>query len=281
MEIIVQNEEKKKARRKAYAKAYYERNKEFLDRQCKEWRADNPEKWKESQRKSMERNAEKIRARKLKDRTENPEKYKAYQKRALEKRNCEEFKARRRASYAANLEKERERQKEWNDANPEKCKAKSRKHYLKRKSLGLPAYLSAVEWRKNNREILNKKKREWHSLKIKTDPSYKARHIIRSRISELLSVVNAEKCTTGQLLIGCTPSELKSHIESQFLPGMHWGNHGQYRIGGEMKWHIDHILPCASFNLLDPAQQRACFHYTNLQPLWAVDNLRKGSTILN
>ena len=69
-------------------------------------------------------------------------------------------------------------------------------------------------------------------------------------------------------LIGCTPVELKAYIESKFLPGMSWENRRQ--------WHIDHITPCAAFDLVDPEQQRLCFHFTNLQPLWAIDNLSKG-----
>ena len=50
---------------------------------------------------------------------------------------------------------------------------------------------------------------------------------------------------------------------------MSWGNYG--------KWHVDHIRPCASFNLVNEEEQKKCFHYTNLQPLWAKDNLSKGS----
>jgi hypothetical protein len=69
--------------------------------------------------------------------------------------------------------------------------------------------------------------------------------------------------------VGCTPEFLKQYLASQFQPGMSWDNHGA--------WHIDHRKPCASFDLTDPAQQKACFHYTNLQPLWAEENLRKGS----
>ena len=61
------------------------------------------------------------------------------------------------------------------------------------------------------------------------------------------------------------------HLEKQFQPGMSWDNHG---YDG---WHVDHIRPCASFDLTDEEQVRKCFHYTNLQPLWAKDNLRKGS----
>ena len=61
-----------------------------------------------------------------------------------------------------------------------------------------------------------------------------------------------------------------AHLEALFQPGMTWDNHA---IDG---WHIDHIRPCTSFDLTDPEQQRQCFHYTNLQPLWAFDNISKS-----
>jgi hypothetical protein len=69
-------------------------------------------------------------------------------------------------------------------------------------------------------------------------------------------------------LLGCSVSFLKGYLEEKFKDGMTWENHGE--------WHIDHIKPCASFNLLDQEDQKKCFHYTNLQPLWAFENLSKG-----
>jgi len=61
---------------------------------------------------------------------------------------------------------------------------------------------------------------------------------------------------------------------------MTWDNHGTGHNGKGMKeWHIDHIKPCASFDLSKPSQQRKCFHYSNMQPLWAKDNLKKRNTI--
>ena len=65
-------------------------------------------------------------------------------------------------------------------------------------------------------------------------------------------------------------AELKAYLELQFTDGMTWENRGN--------WHIDHIRPCASFDLTDPEQQKQCFHYTNLQPLWAADNLAKSDS---
>ena len=72
-------------------------------------------------------------------------------------------------------------------------------------------------------------------------------------------------------LVGCTLDELIQHLERQFAPGMAWDNFGD--------WHIDHIRPCASFDLENPEEVKACFHYSNLQPLWSIDNLRKGTSI--
>jgi hypothetical protein len=72
-------------------------------------------------------------------------------------------------------------------------------------------------------------------------------------------------------LIGCTPTELKAHLESKFLPGMTWEN--------RRSWHVDHIRPISSFDLTKLEEQAVCFHYTNLQPLWALDNHRKSDTV--
>lgn len=71
-------------------------------------------------------------------------------------------------------------------------------------------------------------------------------------------------------LVGCSWRELKAHIESMFKDGMNWDNRSS--------WHIDHIKPCALFDLTKTDEQRKCFHFTNLQPLWAAENLRKSDT---
>jgi len=75
------------------------------------------------------------------------------------------------------------------------------------------------------------------------------------------------------MLVGCTPKELAAHLESKFLPGMTWGNR---TVNG---WHIDHVIPVSKFDLSDPVQQEAAFHYTNLQPMWAKDNRAKSNRV--
>jgi hypothetical protein len=72
-------------------------------------------------------------------------------------------------------------------------------------------------------------------------------------------------------LLGCTPLQLRQYLSSLFKPGMTFDNFGE--------WHIDHIMPLAAFDITDPEQQRQACHYTNLQPLWAAENLSKGCKI--
>jgi len=70
-------------------------------------------------------------------------------------------------------------------------------------------------------------------------------------------------------LVGCSVEFLIKYLESKFTDGMSWENRGKERG----KWHIDHIRPCNTFDLTDENEQKRCFHYTNLRPLWAEDNL--------
>jgi len=90
---------------------------------------------------------------------------------------------------------------------------------------------------------------------------------LRSRIYQVLKG-NTKSASTIELL-GCNIKEFKFYFESLFLFGMTWENYGL--------WHIDHIKPCSKFDLNDPVQQRKCFHYTNLQPLWQKDNCKKSN----
>jgi hypothetical protein len=88
---------------------------------------------------------------------------------------------------------------------------------------------------------------------------------LRRRINTLIR--QNYKSQETLILLGCSVEFLKLYLASKFTTGMSWKNYG--------KWHIDHIKPCASFDLRKPNEQKKCFHYTNLQPLWAKDNLRK------
>lgn len=108
--------------------------------------------------------------------------------------------------------------------------------------------------------------RDWANNKYRTDIQYKIKSSVQARIRQALK--NVWKSARTAELLGCSTEQLKEHLEMQFDEKMNWGNHGTY-------WHIDHKKPCSWFDLSDPEQQRKCFHYTNLQPLNAIENVKK------
>lgn len=105
----------------------------------------------------------------------------------------------------------------------------------------------------------------------KTDLNFKIRCNLQATLNRAIKSQNAHKSGRTMELVGCTVDFLKKYIESKFTKGMTWDNYG--RKG----WSMDHIKPCASFNLIDHREQKICFHYTNLQPLLEPDNVRKSS----
>jgi len=115
-----------------------------------------------------------------------------------------------------------------------------------------------------NREQRTSYQRE----KRQTDPRYLVRNRINSRLHALVNAIGSTKAAEFNEIVGCSGAFLANWLAQSFTAGMSWENHGE--------WHIDHIRPCASFDLTDPEQQKQCFHYTNLQPLWAKDNLAKS-----
>lgn len=136
----------------------------------------------------------------------------------------------------------------------------------------------------DNRERLSAQSVKLVLHKLKTDPIYRLQFNIRSRIRMAFKLNKAKKCKKSEELLGCSIKIAKEHLESKFLPTMTWKNYGKY-------WHIDHIIPCSSFNLVNEEEQKKCFHYSNLQPLFAVTqiingieyigNLNKGNKLLN
>jgi len=114
--------------------------------------------------------------------------------------------------------------------------------------------------------------RKYNKHRSSTDATFRIKQSIRTRVRMALSGKSKSKKTLE--LLGCSVDELRKRLESQFQHGMTWENYGRHG------WHIDHIKPCASFDFTLDEDQRKCFHYTNLQPLWAEDNLRKGDKTL-
>lgn len=124
------------------------------------------------------------------------------------------------------------------------------------------------DWRVKNWDHVLEYKKQYHQKRLE-DPEYKILHNLRSRMYHAL--MKNQKSEDTKTLIGCTIPELRAHIDDQMVEGMSWDNYSKFG------WHIDHIKPCSSFDLSDTEQQKQCFHYTNLQPLWATENLQKSN----
>jgi hypothetical protein len=133
-----------------------------------------------------------------------------------------------------------------------------------------------IEYSKNNRYGKNRKnylaKKRERNKRYYQDITYKLGSLLRNRIWKALKIQGLQKNDTTMELTGCSKEELIEYLESQFSKGMTWENWSLYG------WHIDHIRPVSSYDLSDPAQVKECFHYSNLQPLWAIDNLKKSDS---
>lgn len=156
----------------------------------------------------------------------------------------------KRSYYLDNAERCKERARMWYRANKEKASARSK------------------AWREKNYESYIAAKRK----RYREDIQYRIAEVCRCRIR--MAIKGSPTNIGFYDILGATIPELRKHIESQFLPGMSWDNHGRFG------WHIDHIIPCASFNLRDPDEQKKCFHYTNLRPMWWRDNIIKSDKVL-
>lgn len=168
--------------------------------------------------------------------------------------------------------------KAYRDSNPDWLKENRKTNYLKnresileqkakyQKSHRLEKSVYDKEYRELNKDKIRKYKADWEKAN-KDNPTYKIKRNLRRRLNHSLN--GSLKAENTFALLGCTIEEFKLHLESQFLEGMSWSNYG--RDG----WHIDHIIPCFTFDLSVEEEQRKCFHYTNQRPLWAKDNLSR------
>ena len=141
------------------------------------------------------------------------------------------------------------------------------------------AKLKSSLWRKQNpdkvKQQLNSTQRKEYDksylkTKRKTDPFFRFVQTLRVNCHRAVHRLSLRKKPTNTFKwVGCSAEEFKAHIESLFLEGMTWDNYGK------RGWHVDHIRPVSSFN---PEEWEQINHYTNLQPLWWQDNLKKGNS---
>jgi len=148
----------------------------------------------------------------------------------------------------------------------EKKKIYQKNWYLKNAEIKKKKRL--VYYYKNKNKKWYKKMRAKHSRNLyQNNFESKLKTILRVR---LIHALNGKLKNESALnLLGCNTQWLWQHLEKQFKPGMTRENHGE--------WHIDHIKPCAEFDLNNPEEQKKCFHFSNLQPLWAKENISKGA----
>ena len=179
--------------------------------------------------------------------------------------NSEAIKLNARTRRSAAIEEFRERDKERYRLNPEPAKTRSN------------------NWKQRNQEKVNRDKKEWNRLnpdhrrrsrrkrnktRYRTDVDFKIKVTLRNSLNRVLKTAGYSSIVD----LGCTVPEFKTYMERLFKPGMTWKNHS--RTG----WHIDHIRPLSNFDSSDATQMKLACHYTNLQPLWAHENLSKGDT---
>jgi len=155
------------------------------------------------------------------------------------------------------------------------CQSKMRKEYyinnkvkeLKQHQKYNKLHIKEIKARYQNSKEHNRK---YQNFKYKTDLNHRIAKCMRARLAKALK--RNTKSGNAIKLLDCSIEFLKYYLEKQFSKGMSWSNYG--------KWHIDHIRPCNSYDLSKPGEQALCFHYTNLQPLWALDNMKKHDKII-
>lgn len=172
----------------------------------------------------------------------------------------------RKAIYAANPESAKERARKWREENPLRVAENALSHRVRTREHRRQAQL---EYQDRNRESYNAYQLNYRLTRYKTDPLYALQMTCRRRILCAMQKGGYKKSTKTEALLGCSFAEFKAFLEAKFLPGMTWENRG---IDG---WHIDHIIPLSS--AVDRGQMEKLCHYTNMQPLWASDNHRKGA----
>jgi hypothetical protein len=193
--------------------------------------------------------------------------------------------------YETNRDKIKVQTKAWREVNKDKRKA-----YAKANKDKIFSYKKA--WREDNKDKIKVRIKAWREVnkdkikvqtknycetnkdkikiytnnKFKTDIQYKLGKNLRSRLRN--AIQGNYKVGSAVKDLGCTIDELKTYLESKFKLSMTWDNYGYYG------WHIDHIKPLASFDLTNRQQLLEACHYTNLQPLWANENLTKSDKII-
>ncbi len=201
-------------------------------------------KCKECYKKERKQNRDKLRESQKKWREKNPEYMKKYEQSEKRKNYQKEY-------YRENSELYKDRTKKRRKENPEREKEARNKY------------------REENKEKLNEYHRKWKENKRNTDIQYKLQSNMSRRIRyELNTLLKGKKTKRTTEYIGCSIEELKAHLEKMFTTEMSWQNYGSV-------WHIDHKIPCATWNFENAFENRCCWNYRNLSPMLASENQSK------
>lgn len=189
---------------------------------------------------------------------------------------CTREYAHQHARTGAGRQRSKDYRRKYQAEHREACSTYSRRWRARHPEYKVVNCLSVKKYANAHRDKVNayiKKYRKAHPemtsrygrKKYRLNIGYRLKQLLHGRIYQALR--NGQgKCARTMDLIGCTLGELKQYIEHLFLPGMTWDNWGE--------WELHHKRGCISFDLTDAAQQRICFHYTNLQPLWYADHVK-------
>lgn len=164
---------------------------------------------------------------------------------------------------------ERKLNREWQIKNRERVNANARNSYWRNPQRSVEY---SRKWRLENPEK-KRKQRVIERAVGKTRPETVIKWRLRDRINKALR--GNWKFGDTIILLGCSISDFKIYLESRFEPDMSWSNQGR---GG---WHIDHIIPCALFDLTKAEHQKRCFHFSNMQPMWESENCAKGCRVIS
>lgn len=176
----------------------------------------------------------------------------------------------RKICNGCNVEKNRDEYYFHSGGICKECEKLRQKRY--RQNNPTQRKITKKKWNKNNPELYKKFKKESKKRKKQRDPVYRAILSIRARLSNFINKNHLHKSKKFKDIIGIDYDGFKDYIESQFLEGMSWDNRS---IDG---WHLDHIIPISSAKTIEDVERLN--HYTNFQPLWAEDNMKKGDMIL-
>jgi hypothetical protein len=173
-----------------------------------------------------------------------------------------------RARQRSKADQRRVYNAEYNAANKDAIKAQQKKYHAENREARLAQHREYV---KANAARIQRQNQDWKNAKFRTDPLFALKLRIKNRVKAAFRKAGYRAGTQTQKILGCSYEQFKCHLESHFQPGMSWANRSE--------WHIDHHVPLASAKTAD--ELLTLNHHTNLRPLWALDNIKKGASMPN